>query len=156
MPATDHSRLRRVPGGSSRIRTSLPCRSADGHAEACWLQGIPGIIGPDVHAIRVGLPQLDERIRDRLPVTVENANRHSYPLAGRVGASEAAERRVVGQSEVKERADRLRRRRNETDRCVSHAARSYTQLSYDRLFAADLTGHPNDNVYDFYTSVHNT
>ena len=56
-------------------------RQAAESAEARRREHVPRIIGTDVHAVGVGLPQLDERVRHRRAVAVEDTNLQPDALA---------------------------------------------------------------------------
>ena len=61
----------------------------------------------NISALGVGLPQLDQGVRQRRAVAVKDANLQADPDAGRVRSYQAAERRLVGQAKVKEWSDGL-------------------------------------------------
>ena len=90
-------------------------------AESRRLEDVRRAVGPDVDAISVRLPQLDQGIRHGLRRAVEDSDPQPNPLARGVVAGEAAEPRLISKAEVKERTDRLRRCRHETSRSVAHA-----------------------------------
>ena len=114
MPACDlaHHALDLV--GSSRIhRRHPPRRQAPKTTEPGGREHVLRILKAHVDPVRIGLPELDERVRHRRAVAVEDSNPQPDAIAAGIGAHEASERRVVGQREVEERADGLRRGRDE-------------------------------------------
>jgi hypothetical protein len=74
------------------------------------------VVGMGVAAGGVGLPQLDQRIRHRRAVAVEDAAFDDNALAGRIAGRQIAPFRVI-EPEMKERPDGLRRGR---DQLVGH------------------------------------
>ena len=90
----------RGQGGSFRNARSIrACRQPAKAAEPFRREDVLRIRRANISALGVGLPQLDQGVRQRRTVAVEDANLQADPCAGRIRPDQAAERRLVGQAE---------------------------------------------------------
>ena len=125
------------PDHLSNTRTAISTGWQRPIHKASWRKHGHRILRANVNAISIGLPHLDQRIRQRLSIAIEHTNPQPNALAARVGSHETTERCFIGQPEMKEGANRLRRGGDEShgigaairDGRLAHGGHDHTQYA---------------------------